>query len=92
MSYATFFGPKLRKIITSDVSNVLDCCLSKYQRELFFFYKSNTELLKIVFGYQEKPLRSVQYILWWPSVKFVSPMIVSKLNTEHLASEILTLS
>lgn len=46
MSYATFFGPKLRKQITSDVSNVLDCCLSKYQRELFFFLQKQHRIIE----------------------------------------------
>lgn len=54
---------------------------------IHFFFKSNTALLKIVFGYQEKQLRCVQYILWWPNVVFVSPMIVSKLKIEHLLSK-----
>lgn len=54
---------------------------------IHFFFKSNTGLLKIVFGYQEKQLRYVQYILWWPNVVFVSPMIVSKLKIEHLLSK-----
>lgn len=54
---------------------------------IHFFFKSNTALLKIVFGYQEKQLRYVQYILWWPNVVFFSPMIVSKLKIEHLLSK-----
>lgn len=54
---------------------------------IHFFFKSNTALLKIVFGYQEKQLRYVKYILWWPNVVFVSPMIVSKLKIEHLLSK-----
>lgn len=54
---------------------------------IHFFSKATLGLLKIVFGYQEKQLRYVQYILWWPNVVFVSPMIVSKLKIEHLLSK-----
>lgn len=52
-----------------------------------FFFSKATALLKIVFGYQEKQLRYVKCILWWPNVVFVSPMIVSKLKIEHLLSK-----
>lgn len=51
------------------------------------FFSKATAFLKIVFGYQEKQLRYVKYILWWPNVVFVSPMIVSKLKIEHLLSK-----